>query len=650
MANGRHGSEHPWEFSSLRGCGVKVAIIDSGIDASHAKVKPVSSGVQFRTSAYDQVVESADSSDCVGHGTACAGIIRKKAPDARIYSVRIFDESLRASDQALITALRWSTDKGMDVVNLSLGSVHSSVVDELRKVCMEAAAGGAILVSAAHNEGRESYPAIFPEVIGVEGGQVRGDYGYLFRAGDAIECVARGDEQRLCWLNQSEIMAGGTSFAAPHISGIVALILEAEPGADLNRVREVLQENALDAQPGHTSGEGSPGIPPSDCSWKPATPFNKRALPRICRAAIYPFNKEMHTFVRFHDQLDFELVGIADPPARGLVGQDAGEAIGIPTVGIRISPRLANALVDADTLILGYVDQISRITRRDVLEESVRLAIDRGVNVFSFLPLSPEIHGRLRERASRKNLRISYPGISHAEVEELFGRESRPPTDVPVLGVFGTSSHQGKFTVQVALRKQLRRMGYNVGQIGTEHQSELFGMDYAFPIGYASPLDLPLQFHAPFIEAKIRELAASRRPDLIIVGSQSGTVPFDVEESETHSLPSIAFLLGTQPDACILVVNSIDPEPYIQDTIDAIRTIGQAPVILLAMSDKEKQIRVAYQRSWVAPRQMSRAEVARSLERLETRFGLPAVEIVSETGQRRMTDVVVQHFARERAA
>ncbi len=136
-----------------------------------------------------------------------------------------------------------------------------------------------------------------------------------------------------------------------------------------------------------------------------------------------------------------------------------------------------------------------------------------------------------------------------------------------------------------------------------------------------------------------------KTPDIILVGSQSGTIPYDVHESSTHSLPSLAFLLGTKPDACVLVVNSIDPDDYIQDTLDALRVLGKAPTILLAMSDKEKHIRAAYGRTLVQLRQMPCSEIVRKLQYLEDKFGLSAVEIASEGGQRRMVDTVVGHFA-----
>ena len=293
--------------------------------------------------------------------------------------------------------------------------------------------------------------------------------------------------------------------------------------------------------------------------------------------------------------------------------------------------------------------RLSGVAGRDLLQDSIRTAIERRINVFSFLPVPKDAYGDLHRAAEARAVRIVYPWISPEEVLEVLNRPQREGlVTAPVLGVFGTSSSQGKFTVQLGLRQALIRSGYRVGQVGTEHHSELFGMDLAFPMGYASPLDFPLQWYGPFLDRKLRQLCQERRPEIIVVGSQSGTIPYDIDNPATHTLPSIAFLLGTRPDACVLVVNSVDPVDYIRDTIDALRVFGKAPTIMLAMSDKEKHIRSAYGRTLVTPRRLSQEEIQRRLEELEETFGLPAVAAASEEGRLRMVEAVLDHFAAER--
>lgn len=621
------------DFTRLTGRGVKVAVVDSGIEPNHPKIGAIAGGIGLYALADGSIQREDDFSDRAGHGTACAGIIRKLAPEVELYGVRVFDESLTTDGQSLVAAIAWAIEEGMDVINLSLGIIDPAYKRPLAEICRKAVEANLILVGSQHNEGLESYPAELSDVIGVTWGKIYDRYGYYYRPGQAIECVARGDQQRLCWLDGGETITGGTSFAAPHLSAIVALIRQRVPKAGLTQVRDILAANALKSEePGAITVE-RPGFPRYD--W-------------IGRAALYPYNKEMHALVRHAKHLHFTIAGIADPVGKGLVGKDAGEAIGVEPLGVRIAPKLGDALEGADTLVLGYVDQLSRLGKKDLLREAIQMALDRGLNVFSFLAVDLETYADLYDLARSKGLHLEFPDFDFADVQRcLAAQGSERTVDVPVVGVFGTSSQQGKFTLQLALRQKLIEQGYKVGQLGTEHHSALFGMDFSFPMGYAAPRELPLQYYGPYLDYKMREINAAKKPDIMLVGCQSGTIPYDVANHNTHTEPSIHFLLGTKPDACILVVNSTDSDAYIQDTLDGIRILGKAPVILLAMSDKEKHARSVYGKTWVAARPMSEDEIQGHLERLEASFGLPAVAIVAAEGQQRMVDIVVNHFAAE---
>ena len=617
---------------------IRIAIVDSGIDASHSGVGDVVGSVHIQIEG--EVVFLDDHADCAGHGTACAGIIRKKAPNAALYSVRIFDESLIASGRVLIAAIQWCIDNEMDVVNLSLGTTDVMFKESLQKVCRKAIDAGVILVAAESNDGSESYPAVFPEVIGVTGGAIYEVDGFYYRKDQHIECVARGDEQRVCWLNGKHIMTGGNSFAAPHITGIVAHLLEQHPKCSVQDIRLLLQETALSEIP-QNKNKSKSGHQSYRNEFQEDYSYIKKAV-------LYPYNKEMHSMVRYRDLLAFEIVGVADPIGKGMVGKDAGKVIGESQVNLRISPNIRRAMADADTIILGYVDQLSRIRKRDLLREYVQLALDAGCHVFSFQALDPTVYGDLYDTADKKGLRLAYPHVHREELAQAIQNfNALPPVDVPVLSVMGTSSRQGKFTLQLALRRRLIKKGYKVGQIGTEHHSRLFGMDAAFPMGYASPLKLPFQHYIPYLDYKMREICQRTQPDIILTGSQSGTIPYHVQEHSTHCLSSLAFLLGVKPDACILVVNSIDAEEYIRDTIDGIRAVCKVPTILLAMGDHEKHIRTAYGRSMITPKKMAQSKIDQHLKKLQDTFCVPAIEILSQTGQQRLVETVIQYFSKD---
>ena len=84
-------------------------------------------------------------------------------------------------------------------------------------------------------------------------------------------------------------------------------------------------------------------------------------------------------------------------------------------------------------------------------------------------------------------------------------------------------------------------------------------LDESFLMGYASPLRIPLHHYPAYLDAKLR--ASDNEPrDIILNGSQSGTIPYDMYNPRTYAMGSLGFLLGTRLDACVLVVNSIDAD------------------------------------------------------------------------------------------
>ena len=233
------------DFGRLTGQDVKIAIIDSGVDTEHSEIGPIIHGIDIRIDSDGQIIWGTDYADRSGHGTACTGIIRQIAPDAEIYIIRIFEQSLVADGKLLIAALQWVIDHRIDVVNLSLGTTDRQYFEPIQELCRQAAQEDIILVAATHNRGIESYPAIFPDVIGVQGKPLQKLNDYYFRKNNHIECVAHGGEQILCWKNASKRIAAGSSFAASRIAGILCLIRQVYPCASLNTTREILSLQSL---------------------------------------------------------------------------------------------------------------------------------------------------------------------------------------------------------------------------------------------------------------------------------------------------------------------------------------------------------------------------------------------------------------------
>lgn len=147
----------------------------------------------------------------------------------------------------------------------------------------------------------------------------------------------------------------------------------------------------------------------------------------------------------------------------------------------------------------------------------------------------------------------------------------------PVVGIFGTSSKQGKFTLQLKLRYELLSRGYKICQLGTEPSSLLYGMDIVFPNGYMSTVSLTTENMIYYLNEAL--YTKSRNSDLILVGGQSGVVMRDISNIKNYDYSQIEFIGATQPDICILCFNSFDTIDLIIRNIKAIESIVDSKVI-----------------------------------------------------------------------
>jgi subtilisin family serine protease len=136
---------------------MKIAIIDSGINAGHPHVGGLAGGVAITHHGGSPGL-SNDVVDRLGHGTAVAGAIREKAPEAELFAVKVFDSRLAAKIAVILGALAWCREHSMDVVNLSLGTSNAAHRDSFSNVI----GGDMLVVSAAH-----FLPGSLPGVIGV---------------------------------------------------------------------------------------------------------------------------------------------------------------------------------------------------------------------------------------------------------------------------------------------------------------------------------------------------------------------------------------------------------------------------------------------------------------------------------------------------
>lgn len=231
-----------WALGDGDGAGVRVAVIDSGIDASHPRVGSVAGGVAVEVDAPDGDVRLVEGPhpDLFGHGTACAGIIRGIAPLAELYSVRVLGRRLSGKGAAFAAGLRWAIDNGMQVVNMSLSTPKHDYFGVFHELVDEAYFRGIMLVCAVSNVPAPSYPSQYAAVFSVAAHAGIDPLRFDYNPSPPVEFGAPGIEVDVAWASGGSIRATGNSFAAPHISGVCARILGKHPGITPFEMKAVL--------------------------------------------------------------------------------------------------------------------------------------------------------------------------------------------------------------------------------------------------------------------------------------------------------------------------------------------------------------------------------------------------------------------------
>lgn len=231
-----------WAWGGSTGQGVRVAVIDSGIDADHPAIGGGVAGyVAISQGPEGLIYNTEPHGDVFGHGNACAGIIRSLAPDCALYSIRVLGPGLSGQGAIFAAALRWAIEHEMHVCNLSLGTTRKDFFAVLHELADLAYFRNVLLVTAANNMPIPSYPAMYASVISVAAHERKDPYLFYCNPRPPVEFGAPGIDVEVAWQRGGRITATGNSFAAPHITGIVARILGKHPGLNLSQMKVILR-------------------------------------------------------------------------------------------------------------------------------------------------------------------------------------------------------------------------------------------------------------------------------------------------------------------------------------------------------------------------------------------------------------------------
>ena len=234
-----------WAWGGTAGKGVRVCVLDSGIEHGHPLVGHVDRSVAIVREDGGIVVREDDAEgDLCGHGTACAGIIRMLAPECELVSVRVLGAGYTGSAKVMLRGLEWAIEQRFDVVNMSLSTTKRDYVGRLHELADRAYFKRTMLIASAHNMPVESFPWRFASVISVGSHEESDPFTFYSNPTPPVEFFARGLEIDVAWLGGGTLRSTGNSFATPHISGICALILGKHPELTPYQLKSVLHLTA----------------------------------------------------------------------------------------------------------------------------------------------------------------------------------------------------------------------------------------------------------------------------------------------------------------------------------------------------------------------------------------------------------------------
>jgi uncharacterized NAD-dependent epimerase/dehydratase family protein len=532
---------------------VNVALLDSGIELTHRSFAgwTVPQYVYNGTKWEEKIYEPQH-----GHGTGVGSIIVNNAESFLLTSFVLFEQKLTVAIDRYVSALEKILDSNVhyDIIHMSLGVRYYN--KRLEELCIQLGEKGTLIVAAFDNIGSISYPAALSTVIGVDASFrcfKKDEFVFVGRDG-IVNLKAKAGNQRIAWLNNTYIITQGTSFAAAYVTAqCVKLLQDGLSNSDiLSWFKDVYPERQAVKKTNQTGNF------------------------LINKAVVFPFNKEVTSMLRFSDLLNFELLDVYDTSRSGKIGQkiyDFNGDICYTVKNIEECPWN-----NFDALILGHTYDLEYFSNEKIRDKLLQMCIKNKINVYSF---DDEMINRTTiEDFENAGLKIYFPTVSFDDMPQKMGKMFTIKS--PVLGILGTSSQQGKFTLQLHLRRRFLQDSYSIGQLGSEPESLLFGMDHVYPFGFRSTITMDYIKSIEYLNARIADIDKMGN-DIIMAGSQTGTWPMLYHHINNYVLDRLCFLLGTKPDAVILCINYHDKPEDIKRVITGIEALVKAKVIACSL-------------------------------------------------------------------
>ncbi|MBI4375265.1 MAG: S8 family peptidase [Elusimicrobia bacterium] len=244
----------PKAWAAARGKGVKIAVIDTGVDFKHPDLASNVKG------GWNAISKNGEFLDDHGHGTHVAGSIAALdnaegvvgvAPEASIYGVKVLDSGGSGTFSDVIAGMQWAWENKMDIASMSLGASQGN--DSFKEAVEAMVAGGTVLIAAAGNSGgwgdensdTVNFPAGYPGAIAIAASDSQDAVAWFSSRGPEVDFIAPGVDVPSTYMGGGYQSLSGTSMATPHVSGLAALAISAKRLRGEPAVRAALKAASL---------------------------------------------------------------------------------------------------------------------------------------------------------------------------------------------------------------------------------------------------------------------------------------------------------------------------------------------------------------------------------------------------------------------
>jgi hypothetical protein len=377
--------------------------------------------------------------------------------------------------QDLITSIEAALALDATIINISMGILSFAEFDSLQAICRDAAKKNCLIIAASGNESRLTLPFCCADV-------------FKIITGNGIQTKITIEDQYGCSVvtvnrqlfmtaskNTERLYSYGSSASTAYVTALLVncynQLAKTEHCIKIERllvIETFLEKYVTTSAERINADRFFKQIP----MFSDKPPFLEEKSFIGTKCVMVPYSKETASLLRFHNLTNISALSIIDPVKKGYVGKDANALAGADENKLIINNRFDDDVLDkSDSMIIGYISELGSLDAYFSMENMLNIALKYHLDVFSFTP----VNKLYRQQFLDKGLDIYGPIIiDNAKLNAL--KNFIPyliGIQKPVLGVFGTSSKQGKFTLQLKLKQALTKNGVRINMLASEHHASL---------------------------------------------------------------------------------------------------------------------------------------------------------------------------------